>query len=173
MHSHYLETLVKFFPDARVVFTHRDPTNVVPSWARLLETFLSWYYKENTLDRHELGDYVMESLLSCGENVKEFRQKHDPSTYIDIDYADLFKQPVETVERIYNHFGVEVTEDFREKMRQWMRENRQGKYGRAYYTLEDYGQTDDGVINRFAWYIKDFLPSMHGKLAEVEQKQKK
>merc|ERR1711879_160530 len=157
IHSTYLDELVKQYPDARIVITHRDPVSVVPSWARLLESYINWSYIPYACDRVKYGRYITDSLVLCAERVMEWEKKTDPSVYFDVVYSKMVKDPIKMVESIYAHFGLEVTEEFRENMREWIAENRQGKYGRREYSLDDYKQTKEQIKEEFATYIETYF----------------
>merc|ERR1712137_265508 len=159
VHSTYLDDLMKQYPDARVILTHRDPHAVVPSWARLLESYVNWYYMPQACDRHEYGRYIFESLVLCAQRVMEWRERTDPQVYFDVVYRDMVKDPIAMVECIYAHFDLPMSEAFRDNMRAWIRDNRQGKWGRREYALEDYGLKPEEVDRSFADYVRTFLPS--------------
>ena len=38
------------------------------------------------------------------------RAKHDSAQFYDMDYFELIKDPIGTVEGIYRHFGIEMTD---------------------------------------------------------------
>ena len=40
-HAYYLETLMKEFPHANVIFTHRDPQSILSSWSKIC--LYSWH----------------------------------------------------------------------------------------------------------------------------------
>lgn len=152
VHSTYMDSLVKQYPDARIVITHRDPVAVVPSWARLLESYTNWSYTPFACDRISYGRYITDSLVLCAERVMEWGKKTDPKTYFDVIYSDMVKDPIAMVEKIYDHFGLEMSEEFRENMRTWIKENRQGKWGRREYSLADYNLTKEQIQKEFKEY---------------------
>lgn len=157
VHATYLDALMKQYPDARIVLTHRDPLAVVPSWTRLLESYLNWSYLPFACDRVEFGKYSKDSLILCAERVKEWTERTDPSRYFNVVYKEMTQDPIGLVERIYAHFGLSTSEEFRENMRVWIKENRQGKYGRREYSLSDYELTDDQIKDEFRFYTDAFF----------------
>merc|ERR1712137_582582 len=157
IHSTYLDALLKQYPDARIVLTHRDPLAVVPSWTRLLESYLNWSYLPFACDRVAFGKYSKDSLVLCAERVKEWTDRTDSSRYFNVVYKEMTQDPIGMVERIYAHFGLSTSEEFRENMRVWIKENRQGKYGRREYSLSDYELTDDQIKDEFRFYTDAFF----------------
>lgn len=160
VHTTYLPQLLKQYPDARLVFTHREPVTVVPSWARFLESYLHWSYLDYACDRVKFGRYILESLVLCADRMLNDRQNLQPSQYTDVNYSQFTKDPIGTVRNIYQHFDLEFTPQFEENMKQWLKENRQGKYGRREYALEDYELTEEQINKDFADYNLVFFPNI-------------
>jgi hypothetical protein len=78
------------------------------------------------------------------------RAKHDSAQFYDMDYFDLIKDPIATVEGIYRHFGIDLTDDARAAMDASDVESKQGPRAPKHtYSLEDYGLTADAVKERF------------------------
>jgi len=157
VHSFYLDSLMKQFPDAHVVITSRDPNNVVPSWATLIECYMGWHWTDHTMDRIKFGRYIMDSLLLMSRRIIDWEDTQSPEKYFNVNYEKFIKDPVAMVERIYNHFGMQVGDQFRANMLSWIADNRQGKYGRAPYALEDYNLDKAQVNKEFAEYNAHFL----------------
>jgi len=157
IHTTYLPDLVKQYPDARLVFTHRDPVTVVPSWTRFLESYLHWSFLDYACDRIKFGRYITDSLVLCAKRLLSFRTTLDKSQFIDIDYVSFTKDPVGTVKGIYDHFGLQVSDEFVENMKAWIRDNRQGKYGRREYSLADYNLTKEQITEEFSDYNAVFF----------------
>jgi hypothetical protein len=71
-------------------------------------------------------------------------------------YEELIADPVAFVERIYAHFGYEMTDEFRANMREYIAENRQHKHGKPSYSLEEFGLDKAQVETAFAAYNQAF-----------------
>lgn len=157
VHSMYVSKLQEQYPDARFIFTHRDPLAVVPSWARLLESYLNWSYLPNTGDKFDFGKYIAESLILCAERVMEWQESASKECYFDVVYSKMMEDPIQMVKNIYAHFNIEFSDEFEQNMVTWMKENRQGKYGRRKYSLEEYGLSKDGINKMFSEYNKKYF----------------
>ena len=154
IHSTYLNALHQCYPTAKLIFTHRNPCEVVPSYTRLNESYNNWYYNNYTCDRIKFGRFTLDSLILCAQRLIKFKKNLNTSSYIDIVYEDMVKDPIATVEKIYLHFGLEFTKEFEENMENWLKGNRQGKYGRREYSLDDYQLTSQQIIEEFKDYIE-------------------
>ena len=160
VHTTYLNALYNQNPTARMVFTHRDPCEVVPSWTRLLESYANWNYTDYACSRKGYGRYMTDSLVLCAKRLLEFQKDLNKSSYIDVVYEDMIKDPVAMVRRIYDHFGLQFTDQFKINMETWIKENRQGKHGRREYSLADYDLTPSQIKEEFSDYIAFYnIPS--------------
>jgi len=157
LHCTYMDSLMEQYPDARIVITHRDPATVVPSWSALLESYINWSYLPYACDRPTFGRYIADSLVLCANRLLEWRKKSNPKQVFDVVYTDMIKDPVAMVESIYAHFDLPVTDEFRENMREWIATNRQGKYGRRKYSLEDYNLTKEQMHKEFKDYMDTYF----------------
>ena len=67
-----------------------------------------------------------------------------------MDYFELIREPRRTVENIYTHFGIEMTDAARSAIAQTDDESKQGPRAPKHtYSLADYGLTEDQVTERF------------------------
>jgi len=67
-----------------------------------------------------------------------------------VDYFELIKEPLRTVENIYAQFGIEMTDAARVAIAQTDDESKQGPRAPKHtYSLADYGLTEDQVTERF------------------------
>ena len=44
MHTLYLDALMKEFPDTRLIFTHRSPENIIPSWSQFQAQMVFFFF---------------------------------------------------------------------------------------------------------------------------------
>ncbi|CAF3635762.1 unnamed protein product [Rotaria sp. Silwood1] len=88
----------------------------------------------------------------------KFRTRQPPPQNVfDIQYVDLVENPIETVRRIYEHFNIlQWSDEFEEAMRQWLRDNAQGKQGSHTYSLDEFGLKDADIDERYQEYTKTF-----------------
>ncbi len=158
-HIWHLDAVYAVYPDARVVWTHRDPLKVVGSAASLTSTL----HATNT-DRVDFAGVARRWRDKCLRGVAvgtEFRDRQgSDDTVFDLQYAELMDDPVGSVERIYRHFGMELDDLGQRKMQAWMEENPQDRFGRHRYTLDQFGLDADEVREQFADYVERYqVPS--------------
>jgi hypothetical protein len=150
-HSLWLETLLKVYPDARLVCTHRDPLTATGSYCSLMS--LAMQTSLGYVDKPWIGENYPWQVAQHANRVMDFREKHGRDRVIDVHYADLMREPLETVRRLYAALGDEFTPEAEASIQQWLDENPQGKFGRHEYRLGEYGLTPEKVRPLFDRYL--------------------
>ena len=72
------------------------------------------------------------------QHLFEFRRKWIPARYYCIDYRDLTRNPREAIEKLYQHFGWELSDAFRARLKAATERQRNFK-SKHEYTLEEFG----------------------------------
>ena len=142
------------FPDAQLVMTHRDPAKVVGSCCSLIKYARQMY--SDRVDLERIGRTFIETFDVMIQRALAYKTKHGWASIYDAQYADMMRDPIGTVRKIYQHFGEPFTPHAEAAMNAYMAENPQGKHGKHAYALEEYGLTEDGVRDHFRDYIKRF-----------------
>jgi hypothetical protein len=148
-HLFALDALMSTYPDAHVVQTHRPVETIMASMCSLAQhTAEGW---SDTFVGAQIGYDAMETWARGLERFDAERAKYDPAQFFDVDYADLVADPIGTVETIYRHFGMTLTEEARVAMQKSHGESQTGARAPKHtYSLADYGLTAESVKERFA-----------------------
>ena len=91
-----------------------------------------------------------------------FHAAKGPDAVHHIQYADLVKQPIETIRGIYTRFDEPFTPAAHTAMEAYLAGNEQGKHGKHSYNLEEYGLTREGVHAHFKDYIEQYRIPVKG-----------
>lgn len=153
MPSHILniETLLKIYPDARLIWTHRDPIAVTGSFCSIIamghQNFtgrvnVEWIAENCTWQAEQHYRRGMAARARIG---------HD--RIIDVQYADMMRDPVATMRTVYAALGDEFTPQAEAGMAEWIADNPQGKFGKHEYKLAQYGLDRDRLEGVFADYL--------------------
>src|SRR5262245_58246263 len=154
-HLWSLDTLLEFYPDARIVWTHRDPAKVVPSVASLNTSLQRLNMRAN--DPFAVGRDWDDKLHLAVTRGIEFDRRQDGRVWCHhLQYADLIADPVSTVRSLYEHFGAQVSPLHERRMEVWMRERHQEVHGRHAYDPGDFGLTLAGLAERYSEYRERF-----------------
>jgi len=152
-HLWALDILVEMFPDVCIIWTHRNPLEIIGSYCSMMETLMVGRF---AVDRLALGPTVLEYLARSLERGMAARQRTDAGRFIDVDYRRFVAEPLATVESIYAHFHLPFDDGARRTMREYVDNNPRGKHGKHEYSLEQYGLTADQVTGRLRNYIERF-----------------
>jgi len=151
IHQHVLPSLLRIFPDAKIIYLRRDPCAVIAS-AASLETEMGHHFQRFNLKNY--GAQRVPMLVSLEQSTKKFREslpkEKENAHFFDLQYDTLVKDPIQAVERIYQHFGFEKSDKFLESMRQYLKSNPQHKHGKHHYHLKKFGLTDAEVREAFS-----------------------
>ena len=147
-HLFALDALMTTYPDALVVQCHRPVETIMASMCSLAQHTTEGWSHSFTGDL--IGSDSMETWARGLELFNAVRAQHDSAQFYDMDYFELIKDPIGTVEGIYRHFGIEMTAAARAAMEASDAESKQGPRAPKHtYSLEDYGLTADAVKERF------------------------
>lgn len=153
-HPLFLDALTEVYPDARLVMTHRDPAEVVGSICSLIKHVRAIY--SDHLDLEGIGESFIDTFRIMIERSDAYRAKHGGDAIHDMQYADVMRDPLGEVEKIYVRFDEPFTAEARAAMESHLAENPKGKHGKHAYSLEEYGLTRQGVRDRFSDYIERY-----------------
>lgn len=149
-HLWSLDSLLATYPDARIIWMHRDPASVIPSLASINNAFqLPFTYRH---DPKRVGNYWADKLFGGIEKASAFDAAQPSGWCHHVQYDDLVKDPTGTVEKIYRNFGEEPQTLHTRRMTAWLQHRPQNAFGRHVYDARDFGWTDQDLQNRFKDY---------------------
>ncbi len=152
-HLWALDILVEMFPDCCLVITHRNPLECITSYASMMAALMQG---RQDLDKAELGPVVMEYLARKLEASLVAREKFSAERVIDIQFNDFVADPLRTADQIYQHFELPMTGQMAGAIKSYADAHPMGKHGRHGYKLEEYGLTEQQILDRFGFYIERF-----------------
>jgi len=145
-HLFALDALLRVYPDAQIVQTHREPGTAIASVCSLAaQASAGW---STTFTGAVVGRDQLELWASGLERFSAERARHDPARFFDVHYDDLVADPVGTAEAVYAHFGLPFSGAAADAMRALAA--RGGASSAHRYTLADFGLTAADVGARFS-----------------------
>jgi hypothetical protein len=151
VHIFALDALVEAYPNAKFLWSHRDPAKVMASVCSLIQYVRSWSSDRN--DAKELGVEQVESWVEGVNRAMDFRTRQGDERFADVSFADLQTDPVRTLQDSYESLGLTFTDATLHSVTRWAQGHRPGSRGSHEYDLADYGLTPEGVRERFADYL--------------------
>ncbi len=154
-HLFALGDLRAAFPDARVVFVHRDPLKVLLSVAQLTEVLRQPFTR--LIDRQEIGR--QESVRwqeGAARMIRATREQPFAEPVCHVEYRDLVGDPLGTMTQVYRHFGLEPDAATRDRVLRAVTEHPDGGYRHRAYRFEDHGLHEATEREKFLAYIRFF-----------------
>jgi hypothetical protein len=154
-HLFALDALRSVYPDARLVFVHRDPVKVLLSVAKLTEVLRRPFTRR--LDPHEIGRQESARWLLGTQHMVEVGDDAGlPEPIHHVHYARLVADPVGTVGGLYQHFGLKLAPRVAQAISRFANALPNGGYGPRNYRFEDHGLNADAEREKFRFYVQRF-----------------
>jgi len=171
VHVGQLDTIFKLFPDANVVWLHRDPAAAIPSCCSLFGNFRN--VSVDQVDAAEVGDTCLSYWASQTLNgMKTYEKNKD--RILNLRFEDFMKDPIETVKRTYEYFNIpSYNPQLEENVKKHMAENKKDKHGSHAYSLEEFGLDKKKVKTAFEDYYKKFIDTDNDTNFENQLKYRK
>jgi len=155
-HLGRLNFLFSVYPDARVVVTHRDPLRVVGSMSNLTAHLKAMRSSAVAAD----GDMTVASfgpqmLLDYYAQLRDQMPERDGQIF-DLRFSDLNRDPLAAVESIYAHWGLDFSDEARQRVEAYLAKNPQREHGAHQYSFADTGLDVDTERAKFVQYQERF-----------------
>jgi hypothetical protein len=135
-HLTHLPALMKHYPDACIIQTHRDPLRIMSSVANLLRAFY-WQRSDKDFDAPVFENLMVgEMTAKLLEGVMDDRDRGvvPPSQIVDSRYQDLMTDPAAAIAKIYTAFGMEFDDAAASRIRDYLAFKPKHKHGVHRYT---------------------------------------
>ena len=156
IHLRSLDALLIEYPDARIIFTHRDPAKTVPSLASLYYVIRG--LASDSVDPCALGQQTTEWWADSLDAATAAREKHrdKAAQFMDVQFEEVVADPVAALGRAYERFEIPWSADIESRMRAFLADNPRGKHGAHQYEMEDFGLTLAQIRERFEGYCNRY-----------------
>ena len=155
MHLGYLDLLFETFPGARMIQTHRDPLETLPSVASMY--YALWGLGTEKPDPLEVGRQCLDRYARALSRCLALRDGMPPERFVDVDYRAVARDPVSEVRRIYAALRRPLTAAAEAAMRDWVANNPREHRPPHEYTMETFGYTREAIEHAFAAYRARFV----------------
>jgi len=161
-HSVHIEALLKVFPDARLVWAHRDPYKATGSLANLWRLPKGMTLHPDAVDLEAMGRDAMWQMRYHVERPLRARDRIGDDRFFDMYYHEMMRDPMDVMRRIYDWAGDPLTAETEARMRNWLAEHPQDRFALNSYSLDQYGLTVESLEPVFAEYLERFDIEMEG-----------
>lgn len=155
-HGFRLEEMFDAYPDATMVWLHRDPVQVAASRTMMMADIAEGMV--GPVDLHALAKMHLELTRAGVANTMSNPMVGDPRI-LHVRYTDFIADQVGTVRRYYDFAGRQVTPEAESAMRDYLTNNRGDRYGKFTYStqlLVDIGEDLDALHAEFRPFRERF-----------------
>lgn len=149
-HLLYMDTLLTVFPNARIVQTHRDPLQCIPSQASFIHTLHGIY--SDTPDPASAGRVWSDRMGNALIRTMRVRDRYPANQFLDVDFQDTVERPLAVARRVYDFIGLPMDRALEARIEDWLARDAQSHQGGHHYQATDFGLSDDQIRRDFAEY---------------------
>jgi len=153
-HIWNMDALMAVYPDAQVIFTHRDISDALASHCSLSAKMASKLRR--SLDVKELGEFWLDYTRIGLERAMESRKNIPESQLYDVRLRDLMANPMTVLQDIYAHFDLEFNDEIAGLFQARIAEKPTSQEGEHEYAIEDFGLTTERVRETLKTYNERF-----------------
>jgi hypothetical protein len=150
-HLWCLPTLHETYPDARIIWTHRDPAKVVTSLASLANALQRMF-----TDRRDpvptAEEWRGKARFAIEEGMRFDDENGDAPWCDHVRFEDLMRDPIATVRAIYARYDETPCSLHIRRMEVWLDERGRDSEGKHLYDPQDFGWSDAEINEEFADY---------------------
>lgn len=147
-HMAGLPGLLKVYPDARIVFTHRDPVEAIASYCSLVA--VAWSMTSDSVSTKKIREYVLGTAVRSQAIAREALSTLPAGRIVHVEYGDMMRDAPATASAVYEELGYAADPGLEAKMRAWLAANPKNRHGPHTYDLADFGLTDADVRRALA-----------------------
>lgn len=154
MHLFGLEHVLKTYPDARIIFTHRDPVKATVSGVSMVCQWTEFTTQQHDVDAISKW-YPALWVKGLERALSDIKQVPDKQV-INIFHHDLSHNPVKTIESIYNHFDMPLGFAAKRRMQTWLKNNPRSRFGSHQCSADPFGLHSIKIREQFGFYLDEF-----------------
>ncbi|BBZ37889.1 sulfotransferase family protein [Mycobacterium conspicuum] len=161
-HSVHIEALLKVFPDARLIWAHRDPYKATGSLCNLWRLPQSLVMNTELVDQTEMGRAAMWQMSYHVDRPLRARKRIGDERFFHMYYHEMMRDPMDVMRRIYEWADEPLTAETEARMRNWLAEHPQDLFALNTYSLDQYGLSVEQLEPIFAEYLDTFDIELEG-----------
>lgn len=133
-HGPRLKAFFDTYPDARLIWTHRDPVQVTASRIGMAIA-LTRAFAKGTVDMQAQAEQHLAATRAGIAQTMNNPLVDDPRI-LHVRYRDFVSDPIAVIARFYDFAGLKLTQQAESAMRQYLATNRGDRYGKFHYTTD-------------------------------------
>jgi Sulfotransferase family len=153
-HLWHLKALLGAYPDARIIWTHRDPGPVVTSLASLANAGQRPLTRR--ADPRPTAEEWKRKCTFALDSAVAFEEASGDGWCRHLHYDALMADPVGAVRDLYRRFDDEVSDLHARRMEAFLEQRPRDAFGHHRYDPSDFGWTYSGLAEEFADYTSRY-----------------
>lgn len=154
-HATHLGELLRVFPDARIVWAHRDPFRASASFLDMNKLSRPRVAGPD-FDLRTVVPWVLDQLRAHVDRPMRVLDRLGDDRVFHLHYSKLMRDPIGQMRELYKWAGDDLTAEAEQAMHGWLARNPQNRFGPRPYSLDDWGLTRADLEPIFAEYIHRF-----------------
>jgi hypothetical protein len=148
----FIRDLFRAFPDAKVIWTHRDPYVATASIFNMRGSSRANFTGDPDAD-HMRAQWPLQLALHVQRPLEVCRER--PQDFHHLYYDEMMADPLGQIRKIYAWLGDEFTPQAEAGMKAWLAANPQGRFGDHTYSLDKWGLSKRDLQPYFADYLRE------------------
>jgi hypothetical protein len=154
-HVFALDAIRAVYPDARLVFVHRDPVSVLLSVAKLTEVIRTPFTRR--IDPIAIGRQESARWLEGAfQMIRVAREPARHTPICHVQHLDLITDPLATLAGVYRHFDLPLSVEAEICIDRTIERHPNGGYAPHAYRFEDHGLDAAAERAKFREYMIEF-----------------
>jgi len=154
-HSVHIDALLAAFPDARIIWAHRDPFKATASTLSMHKLSRSRILGPD-FDIATAVPFLIRQLRAHVERPLRARERIGDEKFFHLHYAALMRDPVGQMRLLYEWAGDPLLPEVEQAMRSWLERHPQDRFGLRRYSLEEFGVTKADLAPVYDEYLSAF-----------------
>jgi hypothetical protein len=156
-HGLWLRELAAQYPDAVLIWTHRDLAQQLGSLAHAQAKVSCLNGRSMAPAAQQAqGRLAIERQLATLRKAIAARQEIGETPFVDVSYRDLINDPARAVARVYEQAGLTITDAHTDAIRQWWNANPNIVRDQLQHSPEDVSMDGASIDREFGGYVERF-----------------
>ncbi len=154
-HEPYLPQLLKIYPDARIILTHRDPIKAVASVVSVQGTIFG-FRTDDPFSRNSYDNWLRMDLVAAmlNQRIAWIEDGTLPrGQFANIRFADFSSRPLEALRTLYRDLGLTLSADTELRMQRYLARKPKGVFGVHSYATGD-GHAERPLFDKYQSYFQ-------------------
>jgi hypothetical protein len=160
-HGAHIDTLLATFPDARIIWAHRDPFKATASALSMHKLARSRVLGPG-FDIAAAAPFLISQLRAHVERPLRARERIGDERFFHLHYAGLMRDPVRQMRLLYEWAGDPLLPEVEQAMRDCLERHPQDRFGPHRYSLEEFGVTKADLASAYDEYLSAFDIELEG-----------